>query len=43
METLLKTDQSQEIFSTILNGYLKRDVELFKLGSYLDLLEGITN
>ncbi len=43
METLLKTDQSQEIFSTILNGYLKRDVELFKLGSYLDLLDGITN
>jgi nucleoside-diphosphate-sugar epimerase len=43
METLLKTDQSQEIFSTIVNDYLKRDVELSKLGSYLGLLEGVTN
>lgn len=43
METLLKTDQSQEVFSIILNDYLKRDVELSKLGSYLGLLEGIAN
>jgi hypothetical protein len=43
METLLKTDQSQEIFSTIVNDYLKRDVELSKLGSYLGLLEGVNN
>jgi len=43
METLLKTDQSEAIYSTILNDYLKRDVELSKLGSYLDLLVGITN
>jgi len=43
MEILLKTDQSEEIYSTILNDYLKRDVDLSKLGSYLDLLESITN
>lgn len=43
METLLKTDQSHEVFSTILNDYLKRDVELSKLGSYLGLMESITN
>lgn len=43
IEKLLKSDQSEEIYSTILNDYLKRDVELSNLDSYLDLLDSITN